>query len=136
MSDLLEAQSTDVPAAGSALAAIPDGAAESDGVAVGAEVAGELIALRADDGFRAPVTYTPPDPLVPGDWMPTAATPPVGAYLGLMKPFALRSADQFRPDGPSALDSRRWARDYNEVKEIRSSTSTTRTTDQTLAARF
>ena len=53
-----------------------------------------------------------------------------------MRPFSLDSADQFRPDGPPALDSKRWARDYNEVKEIGSSTSTTRTADQTLAARF
>ena len=95
-----------------------------------------LIALRADDGFRAPVTYTPPNPPVPGVWIPTAATPPVGTYLGLMRPFGVASADQFRPAGPPALDSDRWARDYNEVKELGSSTSTTRTAEQTLAARF
>ena len=53
-----------------------------------------------------------------------------------MRPFSLGSADQFRPDGPPALDSKKWARDYNEVKEIGSSTSTTRTAEQTLAARF
>lgn len=45
------------PAYIEALAAIPDGMAESDGVAIGAEVAGELIALRADDGFRASRTH-------------------------------------------------------------------------------
>ena len=39
-------------------------------------------------------------------------------------------------DGPPPLRSKRWARDYNEVKEIGSSTSTTRTAEQTLAARF
>src|SRR6185437_16597699 len=33
-------------------------------------------------------------------------------------------------------DTKKWAREYNEVKEIGSSTSTTRTPDQTLAARF
>ena len=53
-----------------------------------------------------------------------------------MDPFSLRSADQFRPSGPPRLDSRRWAHDYNEVKEIGSATSTTRTAEQTLAARF
>jgi hypothetical protein len=53
-----------------------------------------------------------------------------------MRPFSLDSADQFRPHGPPALSSKRWARDYNEVKEIGSSTSTTRTAEQTLAARF
>ena len=82
------------------------------------------------------MTYTPPNPPVPGVWIPTAPTPPIGTYLPLMRPFSLDSADQFRSDGPPALDSKRWARDYNEVKEIGSSTSTLRTADQTLAARF
>jgi hypothetical protein len=124
------------PAYTTSLSTIPDGEAKTDGVALGEQVAATLIAQRADDGFRAPVTYTPPDPPIPGVWLPTAPTPPIGPYLGLMRPFALQTADQFRPDGPPELDSRRWAREYNEVKEIGSSTSTTRTGDQTLAARF
>ena len=82
------------------------------------------------------MTYTAPSPPIPGVWIPTAVTPPIGTYLGLMRPFSLDSADQFRPGGPPALDSKKWARDYNEVKEIGSSTSTTRTPEQTLAARF
>jgi hypothetical protein len=53
-----------------------------------------------------------------------------------MRPFSLASADRFRPSGPPELDRKKWARDYNEVKEIGSSTSMTRTDDQTLAARF
>jgi hypothetical protein len=117
------------------LATIEDGQAEDDGVATGEQVAAELIAMRADDGFRAPVTYTPPSPPIPGVWIPTGPTP-IGPYLGLMRPFSLDSADQFRPNGPPALGSTRWARDYNEVKEIGSSTSTTRTAEQTVAARF
>jgi hypothetical protein len=124
------------PAYIASLATIPDGQAKTDGVATGEQVAALLIAERADDGFRAPVTYTPPDPPIPGVWIPTASTPPIGTYLGLMRPFSLASADQFRPSGPPALDSKKWARDYNEVKEIGSSTSTTRTDEQMLAARF
>ena len=124
------------PAYDAYLAGLPDGWAKTKGVAVGEEVAARLIAKRAGDGFRAVVTYTPPSPPIPGVWLPTAPTPPIGTYLGGMEPFSLRSADQFRPDGPPALSSRRWARDYDEVKEIGSSTSTTRTADQTLAARF
>ena len=134
----LPAQATTIidPAYTASLATIRDGRAKTDGIAVGEDVAARLIALRADDGFRAPVTYTPPSPPIPGVWLPTAPSPPIGPYLGLMEPFSLDSADQFRPDGPPALRSKRWAREYNEVKEIGSSTSMTRTTDQTLAARF
>lgn len=124
------------PAYTGSLATIPNGRAKTDGVAVGEKVATLLIAKRAGDGFRVPVAYTPPNPPIPGRWIPTAPTPPIGTYLGLMKPFSLKSADQFRPDGPPALSSGRWAREYNEVKEIGSSTSTTRTAAQTLAARF
>jgi VCPO second helical-bundle domain len=124
------------PAFTASLATIADGQEKTDGVATGEQVATLFIAERADDGFRAPVTYTPPDPPIPGVWIPTAPTPPIGTYLGLMRPFSLASADQFRPSGPPALDGKKWARDYNEVKEIGSSTSTTRTGEQTLAARF
>jgi hypothetical protein len=134
----LPAQETTIldPAYDASLATIPDGQAKTDGVAVGLRVANALIALRADDGFRADVGYTPPTPALPGDWVPTATTPPGGTYLGQMQPFALESADQFRPDGPPSLGSRRWARDYNEVKTIGSRTSTTRKDWQTTAALF
>jgi len=124
------------PAYAASLATIPDGQAKTDGMATGEHVAALLIAERADDGFRAPVTYTPPDPPIPGVWIPTAPTPPIGTYAGLMRPFSLDSADQFRPAGPPALDSKQWVRDYNEVKTIGSSTSTMRTSEQTIAARF
>jgi hypothetical protein len=124
------------PAYAAALSAIPNGQAKSDGVATGERVAAILIALRAGDGFRAPTTYIAPNPPIPGVWLPTAATPPVGVYLPHMTPFSLDSADQFRPAGPPALGSDRWARDYNEVKEVGSSASTTRSAEQTLAARF
>jgi hypothetical protein len=48
----------------------------------------------------------------------------------------VHSAAQFRPDGPPSLDSGRWARDYNEVKEIGSAGSTLRTATQTEIGRF
>ncbi len=124
------------PAYATSLATIADGQSKTDGIAVGELVAAGLIADRADDGFRAPYSYTPPDPPVPGAWLPTAPTPPAGTYLGHMRPFALEASSQFRPAGPPALDSKRWADEYNEVKEIGSASSTTRTPDQTVAARF
>ena len=124
------------PAYAASLATIPDGQAKTNGIAVGESIAQLVIVQRSGDGFRAPVTYTPPNPPIPGVWLPTAPTPPIGPYLGLMQPFSLDSADVFRPNGPPALDSKAWARDYNEVKEIGSSGSTKRTPEQTTAARF
>lgn len=124
------------PAYVASLATIPSGRAKRDGIAVGRRVANALIALRADDGFRADGGYEPPTPPSPGDWVPSATTPAIGTYLPRMRPFALAAANQFRPDGPPALRSRRWARDFNQVKRIGSATSTTRTERQTEAALF
>jgi len=124
------------PAYAQSLATIPDGQAKEDGVATGEYVARVLIRERANDNFRLPVDYVPPDPPIPGVWIPTAQAPAIGTYMPYMEPFSLRRPSQFRPAGPPRLSSRRWARDYNEVKEIGSRTSTTRTPEQTLAARF
>ncbi len=124
------------PAYAASLAAIPDGSLETSGVAVGESVAQLLIAKRSADGFRVTVPYTLPSPPIPGKWLPTAPTLPVGTDLPGMTPFALDSADEFRPNGPPELSSKKWAREYNEVEQIGSSTSSTRTPAQTLAARF
>jgi len=118
---------------------IPDGAPKTHGLAFGEAVANLLIAQRADDGFRSTsYPYTAPNPPVPGKWLPTATTLPIGTYLGHMTPFALRSADQFRPNGPPALDSKQWAADYNEVKTVGSNSAplSVRSAAQTEAARF
>lgn len=115
------------------LAAVLDGGTEVD-AAPDPRVA--HVTLRQYDGFRVAVPYPVPNPPIPGVWIPTAASPPIRTYLGQMTPFAVESADAFRPNGPPALGSKKWARDYNEVKEIGSATSTTRTAEQTLAARF
>ena len=120
----------------SSIEKISDGQARTNGENLGKAVADVVIAVRGGDGFRDFKQYTPPNPPIPGVWLPTAPTPPAGTFLPGMRPFSLESADQFRPDGPPALSSRKWARDYNEVKEIGSTTNTTRTPEQTLAARF
>ena len=125
------------PAYAASLATLPDDQARADGVTTGEQVAQQLIDLRAGDGFRAAVPpYVPPVPPVAGVWQPTAPTPPIGMYLPSMRPFSLHAAEQFRPGGPPLLGSKRWARDYNESKAIGSATSTARTPEQTVAARF
>ena len=62
----------------------------------------------------------------PGVWQPAP-----GAVLGLclpgMRPLALRSASQFRPDGPNALTSQEYADDLNQVEQLGRIDSTTRT---------
>lgn len=116
------------------LAGIAPGRARQ-GVAVGKEVARQILALRADDGASTVVTYTPPSD-DPGQWHPTAPdfTPAAAAHVPAMAPFALDSGSQFRPAPPPALNSDAYAAAFNEVKAGGSASSTTRTAEQTQTA--
>ncbi len=120
----------------SSLAKIADGKAEDDGVAFGKQVADDLLAFRSNDGASKTVTYTPGTD--PGDWQPTA--PGFAAALapqwGNVTPFGLTSGSQFRPAGEPVLTSDKYTADFNQVKELGSIDSTTRTADQTQIAQF
>jgi hypothetical protein len=48
----------------------------------------------------------------------------------------LRQSAQFEPDGPPRLSGKRYAHDYNEVKDIGEKNSLIRTAEQTSIARF
>ena len=129
----LSQQTTLDTAYAASIAAISDSAAHiSAGLAVGEAAALALIAARANDGLLANVPYTPLTG--PGFWQPTppAFGPPVTPWLGQMTPFTMSSPAQFFPDeGPDALDSERWIRDYNQVKALGAVNSTVRTAQQT-----
>jgi hypothetical protein len=120
------------------LSGILDGSAKADGIAFGESVAAQILTIRASDGAQAAIVapYTPGSE--PGDWVPTP--PAFRAALdpgwGTVRPFFLREGSQFRPGPPPTLTSPQYARDFNEIKEIGSATSSTRTQDQTDLARF
>jgi len=120
------------------LASIPDGPRKANGIAVGQAAASAILALRSADGSTAPMPYTPGTGL--GVWRPTppAFLPANLPGWGHVTPFTLRSGSQFRPDPPALFDltGRRYARDYNEVKEIGEVNSTTRTAEQSEIAKF
>jgi len=114
------------------LAQIPEGPAKSAGIALGEKVADSILAMRANDGADAPDNYRPKT--APGRYVPTA--PVVAPNWGNVTPFAMKSPSQFRPGPPVALTSREWATNYNEIKEIGSKNSTTRTSLQTETGRL
>ena len=116
------------------LATIPNGQSKTDGIAVGAEVAALFLASRAGDGWNANITI--PLGSGPGAWIPTSPNPPAVQWAARMRPFAIRSNDQFRADPPPASSSDEWASDYNEVKRFGSINSVDRTAEQTELARF
>jgi len=122
----------------SSLAAIPDGQAKDDGVAVGEAAAAELIADRASDGSAPPQFYTPPS-ANPGEWQTTPGCPAAGGILLQWRnvtPFAIQSSDQFRSGPPPALTSSKYRKDYNEVKEVGELNSSARPQDRTDVARY
>jgi hypothetical protein len=118
-----------------ALATIPDGKSEDDGVALGRSVAEQILALRQDDGSGV---VLPPylGGTAPGQWRPTPTAPGREPHWPGVTPFALTSADQFRPVAPPALDSAEYTAAFDEVKELGSATSGTRTPDQTAMALY
>jgi hypothetical protein len=119
------------------LAVIADGVPKTRGIAVGEAAAAAMIAARTADGRFGPPGF-PLDPPGPGEWepvLPGFVNDP-NAWLRNVKPFLIESSSQFRTAGPDPLGSRRYARDFNEVKQVGSLTSTVRTADQTHAARY
>jgi hypothetical protein len=120
------------------LAAIPGGAGKTNGIAIGKQVAAAVVALRADDGRDKNPTLAdlhPPAP-GPGVWQPDTSRPVLGLRLPGIRPLALTSASQFRPDGPNSLTSVEYAEDFNQVKQLGRVDSTTRTVEQTTQALF
>jgi hypothetical protein len=116
----------------SALAAIPDGPAKTDGIAVGEQAAALILARAAKDGASAPETYAPYT--TPGRYVPT--TIPVFSTWAKRTPWIMDGPSQFRPGPPPALTSETWAKDFEEVKRLGSKTSPARTAEQTAIARF
>jgi hypothetical protein len=120
------------------LAQIPDSPAKTAGIAVGEAAAAAMIAARASDG-SAPAAFSLPASSDPGVWQVTPSCSAAGGaffHWRNVKPFGILSASQFRLDGPPALTSNRYARSYNEVKEVGGINSTERPADRTNVARF
>jgi hypothetical protein len=133
------------------LAAVPDGAAEDDGVAVGQQAARANLERRAADGIppgpwppsTGPITepvYVPTGKPGDYDFTPPFDAPPLGPIalfpgLGRLEPFAIDLA-RHRVHGPDPLNSRRYAHDVALVQSVGRLDSTTRTPDQTKTAFF
>jgi hypothetical protein len=126
------------------LAGLPSGDARTEGVRVGQQASAAMLALRADDGFANVVLYEcsmVPPPI--GEFEPDSGCPngpataqPVDAKVGRIKPFTLKRADVFRPDGPDPLESRRYARDFKETRDYGRVDSAVRSAEQTDIAWF
>jgi len=120
------------------LKAIPDGRSKTEGMEYGERAAAALIASRVGDGRNGDVRWNPAKPTAPGVWQPTppSAAPFSAPWLGYVRPLMIRSGDQFDPGPPPAMTSRRYAHDFNEVKDYGAIGSTVRTSAMTASAQF
>jgi hypothetical protein len=114
------------------LAAVTDEESKASGIRLGEQAGAAMLAERSKDGVGAPDTYRPFT--APGKYVPTVL--PAGSSWGAVRPFALKSGNQFRPAAPYALASAEWAKDYNEVKRMGAKTGSARSPEQTDIARF
>ena len=104
------------------------------GIRVGQIVAERMLIARANDGWNV----TPPAyslPATPGNWQPVPGAAAFTHYPSVI-PFGISSGTQFRPSPPPPLTSATYAADVNEVKELGSVTSATRTAEQTHVAQL
>ena len=125
----------------------PTALRKSGGIATGDSAAAKMIALRVGDG-SAPAQFYLPTSVDPGVWQLTPSCPAGGGVnfqwqnitpFGVPSPPASHAwIAQFNQGPPPALTSRRYARDYNEVKRVGnvSSSLTDRPQDRADVARF
>jgi hypothetical protein len=119
------------------LAPIPDGPAKTAGLALGDAVADAIVELRSGDGILAlGPAYVPGSE--PGDYQltPPNFPAPVNTGAGFWTPFAMTSASQFRPNGPPALHTGRYARELEEVRTLGTADPLLRTPEQDLIANW
>jgi hypothetical protein len=118
------------------LTGIPDDAARS-GAAVGAAAARAVLALRADDGWSRPFPRLDL-PALPGYWTPTPPAHAAATFTNYpdVVGFIVPNGRYFLPEGPPALTSERYARDFNETRSLGAADSAVRTAEQTLVARL
>jgi hypothetical protein len=123
------------------LASIPSGPEKDAGLALGDQVAAGMVALRAGDNFLLPnPTYTPGTGPAEYQLTPPAFANPVNQTAHLWVPFVMASSDEFRPNGPPRLSSRRFVEDYDETRTMGVACpfpdNCERTAEQTLIAQW
>ncbi len=114
---------------------VDDGQAKTDGKAIGAKAAAAMLLARAGDGRFG--TYSWAESTAVPKWRPVE--PLLNNLFGWyakVTPLTMNSTDQFRTAGPLDITSRKYAREFNEVKALGAQSGSSRTPEQTLLAGF
>lgn len=129
------------------LSSISDEVSKVKGVEIGKQAAIVMLQKRQGDFPYLFATYAPSsnDPGVyqanfPPYMFPNPPIWPANAVyvpkLGDLAPFGIESSDQFMNEAPYPIESKEYARDYNEVKTLGCAGCTARTPEQTDIAEF
>ncbi|AOS44749.1 PAP2 superfamily protein [Lacunisphaera limnophila] len=120
-----------------ALAEIPDGPAETEGVAYGRKVAAAVLAIRAQSGWnKLPEgSFSSNEP---GIWRetPPGFRPPVTPQVATTTPYVMKAPDQFRAPPPQRIDSKEYAEEIAFVNKVGPRDNAERTEYQTLSTPF
>jgi hypothetical protein len=116
-----------------------DPATVQRGIDWGANVANQVLAWRATDGFSNPVPPFNGSGAVIGQWESATGTSMSPGNIPFTAPFVLANSTQFQSAFPrpwAALDSTAYAASFNEMATMGAKTDSRRTLDQTHIAFF
>ncbi|MGS0685461.1 vanadium-dependent haloperoxidase [Nakamurella sp. GG22] len=117
------------------LGTVAAGPSKERGRAAGARAAARMILSRADDGPDPSIVYDRDED--PGVWQPAPGGAMLAPWLGFIDPLVVRGPVRAKGvNGPDALTSSTYARQYNEVKRLGAATGSARTDRQTDTAQF
>jgi hypothetical protein len=120
-----------------ALKKVKPGTSKDRGLALGADAANAILALRNNDGAFADPIGQVNNPEQPGLYQPVPPTPILYApFWTTMQTFALTSPAQFRVPAMPSLSSQEYADAFNEVKHKGAKENSTRTPEETAIAKF
>jgi hypothetical protein len=117
----------------------------ANGIVVGKRAAAAILRLRSADGSQHQEPILGVDHNTsnePGHWRQdpiSLSKVALGAHWGQVKPFVMKSGQQFRAPPPPAMTSTEYTEAFNEVKRLGGdgiTTTTERTEDQTFAGLF
>jgi len=116
-----------------AIEQVPAGPAREAGIAIGEAAAAKAMTHGVIDKS---ITQQPFRPVTtPGTWI-GAQLPVFDTWYQALEPFAIGRVDALRPPPPPALNSARYAKDFDEVKRLGGKASTERTDHQSRMARY
>ena len=120
-----------------ALAGIAEGEAKSAGITWGKHVAQRLLDNRSDSGLNQPYAGAITSEKA-GKWRetPPAFRPPVSPAVAHVRPFVMKSADQFRAPPPLDLDSPEYAEQLAFTAKVGARDDAERDEYQTLSTPF